>query len=121
MAIGQEPAFRYELEESEDATGWKTTTIRCHGRLVSQNAGEVKELVKPLILRGGRIVIDLADVNYLDSSGLGALVGLTVSALNQGLCKLELENLTPRIKELLSMTNLLQLFSSQAEDGELAS
>jgi hypothetical protein len=39
-------------------------------------------------------------------------VGLKVSALNQGLCKLELENLSPRIKDLVSMANLMQLFSS---------
>jgi hypothetical protein len=35
-----------------------------------------------------------------------------VSALHQGLVKLELENLSPRIKELLKMTNLLGMFSS---------
>ena len=79
---------------------------------MNQSTTQVKELVKPLIARGGRIVIDLADLNYMDSSGLGALVGLKVSALHQGLCKLELENLTPRIKDLLSMANLTQLFSS---------
>jgi anti-sigma B factor antagonist len=112
MAIAQEPAFHCEVEESADATGWKTTRIRCHGKLVSQSTAELKELVKPLIARGGRIVIDLADLNYMDSSGLGALVGLKVSALNQGLCKLELENLSPRIKDLVSMANLMQLFSS---------
>jgi anti-sigma B factor antagonist len=112
MAIAQEPAFHYEVEESADATGWITTRIKCHGRLVNQSTTQVKELVKPLIARGGRIVIDLADLNYMDSSGLGALVGLKVSALHQGLCKLELENLTPRIKDLLTMANLMQLFSS---------
>ena len=71
-----------------------------------------KELVKPMIAQGGRIVLDFADLEYLDSSGLGALVGLKVSALHQGLVKLELENLSQRIKELLKMTNLLTLFSS---------
>jgi hypothetical protein len=39
-------------------------------------------------------------------------VGLKVSALHQGLVKLELENLSPRIKDLLKMTNLLTLFGS---------
>jgi anti-anti-sigma factor len=111
MATPNELTFRCEVEETEDATKWKTTTLRCHGRLVSENAREIKELVKPLIARGGRIVIDLADLEYLDSSGLGALVGLKVSAIHQGLCKLELENLSPRIRELLSMTNLMQLFA----------
>ncbi len=57
-------------------------------------------------------MLDFTDLEYLDSSGLGALVGLKVSAINRGLCVLELVNLTPRVKKLLSMTNLLQLFSS---------
>jgi anti-anti-sigma factor len=112
MAVAQNAEFRYEVEESEDSTGWKTTTIHCHGKLVNQTAGQLKELVKPLIPQGGRILLDFADLEYLDSSGLGALVGLKVSALHQGLVKLELENLSPRIKDLLKMTNLLTLFGS---------
>lgn len=111
MAIAQGEEFRYEVEESEDRTGWKTTTIHCHGKLVNQTAGRIKDLVKPMIPNGGRIVLDFADLEYLDSSGLGALVGLKVSALNQGLVKLELTNLSPRLKDLLTMTNLAQLFS----------
>lgn len=112
MASAQDAGFHYEIEESQDQTGWKTTTIHCHGRLANQTAGQLKELVKPLIPKGGRIVLDFADLEYLDSSGLGALVGLKVSALHQGLVKLELDNLSPRMKDLLSMTNLLQLFGS---------
>jgi anti-anti-sigma factor len=110
MAVAQNAEFRYEIEESTHSTGWKTTTIHCHGKLVNQTAGQVKDLVKPLLAGGGRIVLDFADLEYLDSSGLGALVGLKVSALNQGLVKLELENLSPRIKDLLKMTNLTMLF-----------
>jgi anti-anti-sigma factor len=109
--MSQEAGFWFEVEESEDENKWQTTRIRCHGRLVSENAAKIKELVKPMIARGGRIIVDFADLDYLDSSGLGALVGLKVSAIHQGLCKLELENLSPRIRELLSMTNLLQLFA----------
>jgi anti-anti-sigma factor len=69
-------------------------------------------VVRPLIPQGGRIVIDLADVNYLDSSGLGALVGLKASAVKQGLCILEFANMTPRVLELLRITRLTQMFSS---------
>jgi|SRR5580698_753209 anti-anti-sigma factor len=107
----QGSSFRYELEVTEDETKWQTTTIRCHGRLVSDNASQMKELVKPLISQGGRIILDFGDLEYMDSSGLGALVGLKVSAIHQGLCKLELENLTPRVRELLTMTNLKALFA----------
>jgi anti-anti-sigma factor len=106
-----EAGFSYEVEESEDENKWHTTRIRCHGRLVSGNAAEIKDLVKPMIARGGRIIVDFANLEYLDSSGLGALVGLKVSAIHQGKCRLELDNLSPRIRELLSVTNLLQLFA----------
>jgi anti-sigma B factor antagonist len=106
-----EPSFHYEIAESEDENKWLTTTITCHGRLISENTTQVRELVAPLIARGGHIILDFTDLDYLDSSGLGALVGLKVSAINKGLCKLELVNLTPRVKKLLSITNLLQLFS----------
>ena len=111
MATTPGATFHYEIEETEDESKYITTSIKCHGRLVSENTGEIRALVAPLIVRGGRIVLDFADLEYLDSSGLGALVGLKVSAINRGLCVLELVNLTPRVKKLLSITNLLQLFS----------
>ena len=105
-------AFHYQIEETKDEADYITTTIKCQGKLISENADEIRKLVQPLLQRGGRTVLDFADLEYLDSSGLGALVGLKVSAINRGLCVLELVNLTPRIRKLLSITNLLQLFSS---------
>ena len=110
MTTAPGTAFHYEIETSEDESKYITTTIKCHGKLVSENTAEIRALVGPLIQQGGRIVLDLTDPEYLDSSGLGALVGLKVSAINRGLCVLELVNLTPRVKKLLSLTNLLQLF-----------
>jgi anti-sigma B factor antagonist len=104
-------SFHYDVDKSQDQDGNKVTTIKCHGRLVAENAGEMTQLVKPIIPLGGHIVIDLVDVTYLDSSGLGALVGLKVSAINQGFCILELVNMVPRVLELLRITNLKQLFS----------
>jgi anti-anti-sigma factor len=111
--MAPEGALRYEVEKlPADEQGNKVTRVMCHGRIVAENAGQLRELVKPLITEGGRIVIDLDDVSYLDSSGLGTLLGLKVSAINQGYCILELVNLTPRIKDLLRITNLTSVFSS---------
>jgi anti-anti-sigma factor len=112
MPATPEAVFHYEVQKSEDETVGPITTIVCHGRVVSESAGQIKEVVKPLIPLGGHIVLDLTDVSYLDSSGLGTLVGLKVSALKEGYCKLELVNLSPRVKELLRLSNLTQLFSS---------
>src|ERR1700722_8587891 len=111
MPATPDAVFHYEVEKSEDQAG-AVTTIICHGRWASESTSQIKELVKPLIPLGGRIVLDLTDLGYLDSSGLGTLVGLKVSALKEGYCKLELVNLSTRVKELLRLSNLTQLFSS---------
>ena len=110
--MGTGPSFSYEVEKSTDESNNAVTTIKCHGRVVSDTAGQVREAVKPLIPQGGRILLDLTDVEHLDSSGLGTLVGLKASAVNAGYCTLELVNLTPRIADLLRITKLTQLFSS---------
>ncbi len=111
MIGSSEAPFQCEVEKSiED--GIAVTTVRCHGRLVHQTSGELKALVKPIILAGGAIVIDLGEVTYLDSMGLGTLVGLKVSAINEGYCTLKLEKLSPRIQELLRLTKLTQIFSA---------
>jgi len=109
--LDTENAFRCDVESSR-AGEVKTTTVRCHGRLIHQTAGELRDIVKPLIPQGGSIVIDLTDVSFMDSLGLGTLVGLKVSAVNEGYCTLSVVNLTPRIKELLRLTHLTNLFSS---------
>jgi anti-anti-sigma factor len=112
MSTAPETAFHYQIEETKDARDYITTTIKCQGKLTIESSDEIRNLVQPLILRGGRTVLDFTDLEYLDSSGLGAIVGLKVSAIKRGLCELELVNLTPRVKKLLTITNLLQLFSS---------
>ena len=111
MANTPEVPFHCEVVSSVEGDV-KTTTIRCHGRLNNQTAGEVKEIVKPLLPEGGTIVIDLKDVSYMDSMGLGTLVGLKVSAINEGYCILRLDNLSARVQELLKLTNLTKLFAS---------
>ena len=111
MADTSEVPFHCEVENSTE-DGIKVAIVRYHGRLINQTAGQVKDIVKPLIPQGGTIVIDLKDVTFLDSLGLGTLVGLKVSAINEGFCTLKLENLSPRIQELVKLTSLTKLFSS---------
>jgi anti-sigma B factor antagonist len=112
MATAPGTSFHYEIEETKDENDFTVTVVKCHGRLTSENKDEIRNVVQPLIQRGGRIALDFGDLEYLDSAGLGAIVGLKVSAVSRGLCVLMLRNLTPRVKQLLTITNLLQLFSS---------
>jgi anti-sigma B factor antagonist len=63
-----------------------------------------------------RIVLDLTDLAFVDSMGLGTLVRLYVSARSAGSC-LELINLGKQIREILGITNLLSLFGDMCEKG----
>ena len=56
-----------------------------------------------------RIVMDFQEVPQVDSSGLGTVVGLYVSARTRG-CRLEIINASQQIHDLFSMTNLISLF-----------
>ena len=106
-------ALTYEVEKAEnDEYGNMVTTVKCHGKVTSETGWELREAVKPLLALGGRVIIDLNGVNYLDSSGLGTLVGLKLTALKQGYCILEFAKATPRILELLRVSNLTQILSS---------
>jgi anti-anti-sigma factor len=111
--MARDGSFHCELEKSKDKdeNGRQVTTIKCRGELVSgAPADELKEMVRPLIPLGGRIIIDLGEVRHLDSAGLGALVGLKVSAINHGQCFLQLANMKPGVLELLRITHLTELF-----------
>lgn len=107
MAASSALPFRYEIAVSGD-----TTVVTCHGRVVGETSDELKQLVKPMIPKCRRIVLDLTDVDHIDSSGLGTLVGLKVSAGAAAYCTLEFANLSPHVKELLRMTKLGQLFGA---------
>ncbi len=111
MATGLH-TFHCEVEKSGDVTTGRLAKVICHGVLVNQTSGELKDVVKALIAEGGRIILDLEDVDYVDSLGLGTLVGLKVSAVHHGYCTLEFEHLTPRVQELLRLTKLTDLFKS---------
>jgi anti-anti-sigma factor len=111
MSTAPGTPFHCQIEETRDEKDLNVTVVKCGGRLLGKSTTEIREVVQPLILRGGRIALDFANLEYLDSSGLGAIVGLKVSAISRG-CVLDLKNLTPRVKQLLTITNLMQLFSA---------
>ena len=104
--------FHFETEKSTDESNNVVVTIKCHGRLISDTSHDFKDLVASLIPHSGRILIDLADVEHLDSSGIGTLAGLKASALNSGHCRMEIVNVSPKVEELLRLTKLMQVFAS---------
>jgi len=82
------------------------TVVKCSGRLISDFTPAFKEQVKPLLESGKPIILDFTAVTHLDSSGLGTVVSLYVSAKRRG-CQLGLVHLTPHVRELLGLTHLL--------------
>ena len=111
--MASDDSLRCEIENSEDdQLGNKVKTVKCYGKLISDTTGKLRDTVKPLLPEGGKIVIDLGGVEYLDSSGLGALVSLKASAVRQGLCILEIANITPRILQLFRVTKLAEILAS---------
>jgi len=92
------------------------TVIQCSGALISANAAALKNYVKDAIPHAKRIVLDLNAVSRMDSVGLGAIVGLYVSA-RKTKCELALINYNKSIKELLGITNLLSVFEDCARAG----
>lgn len=112
--MAPESSFHFEIEESQDKHSLPVTIFKCHGRMLGgQDAAKLKNAVRPLTESGAQhVVIDLNDLETLDSSGLGALVGMKVSSVNRGLGKLDIINLSPRVRELLKITHLTDLFAS---------
>jgi anti-sigma B factor antagonist len=107
----EEPAkiLTFEIERDGD-----TVVVKCHGRLVAGTTEELYQDVKHILPQTKVVVIDLAELTYVDSMGLGALVRLYSSARQSG-CEFKLLHLGKQLRNVLKMTNLLSVFG-QAED-----
>jgi len=99
----------FEIDRNGDAA-----VVTCHGRLVIGTSEEFYQEVKQILPQLKSIVINLADLAYVDSMGLGTLVRLYASSRQEG-CEFKLLHLGKQLRNVLKMTNLLSVFS-QAED-----
>ena len=78
----------------------------------------LKDKVNSLVNQGQKkIVLNLADVPYIDSAGLGEMVRTYTTVSRQG-GSLKLLNLTKRITDLLSITKLLTVFETFDSENE---
>jgi len=84
--------------------------VDCVGRIVfGDESGYLRDTVKQLIPDNKRIILNLGEINYIDSGGLGTLVALYTSATSAG-ASIKLANLTKRVGDLLQVTKLLTVF-----------
>ncbi|MGO8815130.1 MAG: STAS domain-containing protein [Terriglobia bacterium] len=87
------------------------TVLQLIGRVtLGEESSQLRTKLKDLLSQGRtRLVLDLAEVTYIDSAGLGTLVAGFTSAQNQG-AGLKLANLTKRFNEQLHITKLVTVF-----------
>lgn len=92
--------------------------VECSGRIVfGEESSLLRETVKKSISENNRIVLNLGEVNYIDSGGLGTLVALHTTAQNAG-GTIKLVNLTKRVGDLLQVTKLLTVFDVYNSEAE---
>ena len=87
------------------------SVLDCSGKItLGEGTMAIRNTVREVLKNGGKkIVLNLADVNYIDSSGIGELVSSYTTVTNQG-GHLKLLKLTKKIQELLAITKLLTVF-----------
>jgi anti-sigma B factor antagonist len=87
------------------------TVVDMKGRIVlGEESASVRDLIRDLLGKGHRkILFNLGDVEYIDSSGLGALVSAFTSVKKQG-GELKLLNLTDKVESVLQITKLYTVF-----------
>jgi len=100
--------------EIETVKSPEEALVRCTGRITSATSAILQSTVRSLIPQTKRIVLDLTSVTYMDSSGLGAIVGIYVSARRQD-CQLKLINLNQRLKELFRLTQMAKVFEDHGD------
>ena len=90
-----------------------------HGKIQIGEGDEALRNAVARLLQAGKkkILLNLADVPYVDSAGLGEIVRCYTTVSKQG-GRLKLINLTKKIQDLLSITKLLTVFETYEAEGE---
>ncbi|HKF20139.1 MAG TPA: STAS domain-containing protein [Candidatus Angelobacter sp.] len=94
------------------------TVVDLSGRItLGEGSTVLRETVKDLLSKGQRkILLNLGDVTYIDSSGIGELVSAFTSVRNQG-GELKLLNLTKKVHDLLQITKLYTVFDIKDDEA----
>jgi anti-sigma B factor antagonist len=104
------------MEIMEDLVG-KTTVLKLRGRLDSVSAVSLKNRVKDCAKNGQiRLVIDMAEVDFVDSSGLGSLVAClrTVNKLGGDIRIAALQERVRAVFELIRLHHIFEIFDGAA-------
>ena len=107
MSTHSAPHRTFAIDHTTDPDG--TPTLVCRGRFTLETSGLFRSEVKSLSPQHKLVQADLSGVDYVDSAGLGSLLGTYISAQSDG-CHLKLVNVHPRVKDLLNIAHLNKVF-----------
>jgi len=98
------------------------TVIDLSGRItLGEGCAQLRELIRDLLAKGHKnMLLNVADVNYIDSSGIGELVSGFTAVSNHG-GQLKLLNLTKKVHDLLQITKLLTVFDVHDDEAKAIS
>jgi len=95
------------------------TVVDLSGRItLGEGSVVLRDTVRDLISKGDkRILLNLGDVTYIDSSGIGELVSAFTTVRNQG-GELKLLKLTKKVHDLLQITKLYTVFDVKDDETQ---
>ncbi len=95
------------------------TVVDVSGRItLGEGSSALRDLLRDLVSKEQKkILLNLGDVSYIDSSGIGELVSGFTTVANQG-GSLKLLSLTKRVKDLLQITKLYTVFDVKDDEAE---
>ncbi len=125
---GLDPALKLETERTP-----KEIIVRCTGKINAETAGLFQQTVRALLPEGKCIVVDLENVPYIDSVGLGALVDVWSSARRRSAelgfrwpdphggaapYEIKLIHFNDYVRKLLRLTRLDKIFGTSEESDQ---
>ena len=95
------------------------TVVDAVGRItLGEGASTFRDTIRDLAASGHKkLLLNLADVSYIDSSGIGELVSGFTTVANQG-GTVKLLNLTKRVQDLLQITKLYTVFEVHDDEAK---
>jgi anti-sigma B factor antagonist len=94
------------------------TILDLSGRItLGEGSVQLRDAIRDLLAKGSKkILLNLGDVNYIDSSGIGELVSAYTTVRNQS-GDLKLLNLTKKVHDLLQITKLYTVFDVKEDEA----
>jgi len=102
--------------ETREADG--ITIVTCTGKIIfGEEANTLRDVLKRRLSETKHIVLNLSGVSYIDSGGLGTLVGVYSSARSAG-ADIKMVGLSQRLRDVLAITKLAAVFEMYESDSQ---